>query len=119
MFNVDDYAYAFINQYYVIFQNLFADSGLIDVTTYIRNGSNDFTFLTYNVDSAYNWGFQIIRNGVVVFYDTAGFIRATGANNNDGSKSNQFVYNKTISMNVTKCPTITTTPSTGELLWLM
>jgi hypothetical protein len=57
-----------------------------------------------------------MQNGGIVFDNTAGLVNTVGANNNDQSEQNQFVYNKTISVNVTKCQTITTTSSTGELL---
>jgi hypothetical protein len=58
-----------------------------------------------------------MQNGEIVFDDTAGLVGTVGANNNDQSQQYQFVYNETVSLNVTKCPTMTATSSTGELLW--
>jgi hypothetical protein len=116
VYNVDDYSYAFINQQYVKYQTYGTDSGFIDATAYLKNGLNYFTFVTYNDGNGYNWGFQIIQNDQIVFDDTAGLVGTVGANDDDQSEQNQFVYNNTVSINVTKCPTITVTPSTGELL---
>jgi hypothetical protein len=57
-----------------------------------------------------------MQNGEIVFDNTAGLQGIVYANNDDESKQYQFVYNNTVSINVTKCPTITATSSTGELL---
>jgi hypothetical protein len=111
---MDDYSYAFVNQHYIIYQSWGADTGFIDVTAYIQNGLNNFTFLTYNSDSGYTWGFQIMQNGDIVFDDTAGLEGAVSANNDGNPEEYQFVYNNTVSINVTKCTTIPTTPTTGE-----
>ena len=57
-----------------------------------------------------------MKNSDIVFDDTAGLAGAVFANDDDESKGNQFVYNNTVPINVTKCPTITATSSTGQLL---
>ena len=114
MFNTDNEGYAFVNQQHVISKQYDTDSGFINVNPYLRNGRNRFTFLTYNSDGPYTWGFQIMKNGHIVFDDTQGLVGAVPAYN-DFSKEYQFVYNKTISINVTQCATMTSTPSTGEL----
>jgi hypothetical protein len=114
VYNVDDMSYAFINQQYVIGQSYLTDSGFIDVTDYIQNGLNNFTFITYNYGSTYNWGFQIMQNDEIVFDDTAGLAGLIGANNADYYEQNEIVYNNTVSIDVTKCTTISITPSTGE-----
>ena len=114
VFNTDNEAYAFINEQYVIGQSLCTDSAYIDVAPYLRDGLNRFTFLTYNDGGPYSWGFQIMKNGHIVFDDTQGLAGSVPAYN-DSSREYQFVYNKTISINVTQCATMTSTPSTGEL----
>jgi hypothetical protein len=114
---VNDLSYAFVNDHYVIYQDWHADPGFIDVSAYIQNGLNNFTFLTYNYGDIYAWGFQIMKNGDIVFDDIAGLEGSVGANNGDTLHENQFVYNNTVSINVTKCLTITTTSSTGELFY--
>ena len=111
---MDDYSYAFVNQHFVVYQSYAADSGFTDVTAYIRNGLNNFTFLTYNSGNPNSWGFQIMKNGDIVFDNTGGLMWAVTANNNPNTSQNQFVYNNTVPLHVTKCPTITTTSSTGE-----
>jgi hypothetical protein len=83
VYNADDYSYAFINQHYVTYQSYAADSGFIDATAYLQNGLNYFTFLTYNEGSGYNWGFQIMQNGEIVFDDTEGLQGTVYANNDD------------------------------------
>ena len=113
VYNVDDYSYAFVNEHYVTYQHLSTHSDPIDVAPYMQNGLNSFTFLTYNFDNIYSWGFQIIKNGDIIFNDIAGLAGAV-ANNSNTSMVYQFVYNKTIFVNLTKCSNITTTLSTGE-----
>lgn len=100
---MDDTSYGYVNGNTIISQGSGQDSGFIDVTSYIVNGVNKFNFLTYNGDTGYCWGFQIKKNNVIVFTDVAGQQGVYGANNNDFSKTNQYVYNQTISINVTKC----------------
>ena len=114
VYNIDDVSYAFINQQYVTTQLSGPDTDFLDVAPYLRNGLNRFTFLTYNGGGAYTWGFQIVKNGHIVFDDTEG-LRDSVPAYNDMSSENQFVYNKTISINVTQCATMTSTSSTGEL----
>lgn len=116
LYNVDEYSYAFINQYTVAYQQSSTDSGFIDVTSFLRSGSNDFTFLTYNNAYPSSWGFQIKKNGGIIFENTGGLLKTISANNNSNSTVNQFVYNRTVSVNVTKCSTTTTTLSTGTLV---
>ena len=112
---MDDCAYVFINQHYVATQSIGTDSSFIDVTAYLQNGLNHFNFLIYNTVGTYSWGFQIMQNDDIVFDDTAGFVGSVGADNNNQSRTYQFVYNKTISINITKCASLTITSSTGEL----
>ena len=110
---MDDVGYAFINQHYVARQSLGTDSGYIDVTVYIHDGLSNFTFLTYNANNPFSWGFQIMNNNSIIFADTAGIAGSVSANG--ASMPNQFVYNRTIFVNTTKCSVVSTTPTTGEL----
>ncbi|CAF1199503.1 unnamed protein product [Rotaria sordida] len=71
------------------------------------------TTTAYNGANAYTWGFQIQKNGNLAFNDTGGQVGVIGVNNNDGSKTNQYVYNKTVAVNVKKCtskPKVTCVP---------
>ena len=111
MYNVDDLSFAFVNQHYINYQSRLTDSGFIDVAPYTQNGLNSFTFLTYNGANPYNWGFQIIKDGNIDFDDMGGLLGVISANNMQSSTQNQFVYNKTIFVNLTKCPLVTTISS--------
>jgi hypothetical protein len=117
MRNADYISYAFVNEHYVVYQLGDTDSDFIDFTAYIQNGLNNFTFLTYNDGGGYRWGFEIMKNDEIIFDDTAGLPGSVSANNGDTSHEDQFVYNNTVSVNVTKCTTISTTPSTGEFFY--
>ena len=118
VYNVDDHSYAFVNQRRVISESKGSDSNFIDVTNYTQNGLNNFTFLTYNNGSEYTWGFQIIKNGEIVFDDMEGLVGTVYANNSDQSKQNQYVYNKTVSINITKCSTTTGSTGAGEFFFV-
>ena len=112
VFNIDDISYAFVNQQYVIGEHGGTDSDFINVNPYLLNGLNRFTFLTYNGGAAYTWGFQIMKNGHIVFDDTQGLAGSVPAYN-DTSREYQFVYNKTIFINVTQCASMTSTSRPG------
>ena len=114
MFNIDDISYAFVNQQYVFGKQFGTDSGFIDVNPYLLNGLNRFVFLTYNGQGAYRWGFQIMKNGQLIFGDIQGLEGVVSAYSNM-SREYQFVYNKTISINATQCATMTSILSTGEM----
>lgn len=81
--------------------NYTQDSGYINVTGYLKSGSNDFTFTVYNYCCGYTWGFEILTNNDTVFFDKAGIAGISGANNGDMSKPYQYVYNKMVTINVT------------------
>lgn len=83
--------------------NYLQDSGYMNVTGYLQNGANNFTFTVYNNCCGYAWGFQILKNNDIVFNETAGIAGVIGANNNDQSKPYQYVYNKIVIINATIC----------------
>lgn len=119
IFNTNEISYAFINQQYITHQAYSIDSGFIDVAPYLQNGLNSFIFLTYNFENMYTWGFQIMKNNEIIFDDTGGLLDVLGANNDDYSLEYQFVYNNTISINITKYTTLITTSSTGEFFLIL
>ncbi|CAF1334178.1 unnamed protein product [Adineta ricciae] len=112
LYNIDDTSYGYVNQQLIISQS-YTDSGFVDVTPYVQNDSNKFTFLTYNIAATYNWGFQIMENNDIIFDDIGGLVPIYGADSGNTSRSNQFVYNKTIFINVTKCENMTSASSTN------
>lgn len=102
-YNADDTETIIVNQQTVASVNFPGDTGFISVTSRLHNGLNNFTFLDYNGPGAYSWGFQIQKNGQIIFSDMAGLVNAYGANNGDLSKPNQYVYSNTVQVNVTMC----------------
>ncbi|CAF3233199.1 unnamed protein product, partial [Rotaria sp. Silwood2] len=103
LYNSDDALYANVNSKQVKRILYMEDSDWINVSDYTHDGVNNFNFLCWNGANTYTWGFQIRKNGNIVFNDTAGEVRVIGANNEDASKTNQYVYNKTVAVNVMKC----------------
>lgn len=55
-----------------------------------------------------------MKNDEIIFNDAEGLLGSIGANNDDTSREFQFVYNKTTSVHIIKCATITSTSRTGE-----
>ncbi|CAF1334108.1 unnamed protein product [Adineta ricciae] len=108
----NDTSYGYVNQQLIVSQS-YTDSGFVDVTPYVQNDSNKFTFLTYNIAATYNWDFQIMENNAIIFDDIGGLVPIYGADSGNTSRSNQFVYNKTIFINVSKCENVTSTSSTN------
>lgn len=73
------------------------DSGYVNVTGYLVDGLNNFTFIDYNGMTIYCWAFQLKQNSQIIFSNVQGY-------NGDGSRTYQIVYNYTVSVNVTMCP---------------
>jgi hypothetical protein len=63
-----------VNQHHVISMSYSQDSGYINVTDYLKHGSNDFTFTVFNYFGGYTWGFEIRKNNDLIFTDKAGTV---------------------------------------------
>ncbi|CAF4692284.1 unnamed protein product [Rotaria sp. Silwood1] len=100
VYNVDDQAKAVVNQHNVIALNYSQSSSYINVTAYLNIGMNSFTFTEFNYGGGYTWGFEIRKNNDTIFNDEAGTTGVIGANDNDSSKTNQYVYNRTVTIDV-------------------
>lgn len=103
VYNIDDIGTSIVNQQTVVTISYLGDSGYINVNSYLRNGLNNFTFTDYNNGGPYAWGFAIQQNSQIIFSNVAGQAGTYGANNNDGSKTYQYVYSNTIPLNITMC----------------
>ncbi|MBC7475875.1 MAG: S8/S53 family peptidase [Candidatus Sericytochromatia bacterium] len=98
IYNIDDTGYAYVNLNNVATAYYSQDTGYIDVTSMISAGNNNFTFKTYNYSGGYTWGFQVKKDNNIVFNDISGSAGSYGANNNDQTKSYQYVYNHIITI---------------------
>mgnify|MGYP001590554084 CR=1 FL=1 len=99
IYNVDDVATTAING--ALQSTIFygGDSGFVDITNMIHSGNNSVTLKVRNTTGGYTWGFQIKRDNTIVFDEKAGIAGSYGANNNDGNRQYQDVYNKNIIIN--------------------
>ncbi len=99
VYNADDKESAVINNQYTYTTTFGQDAGYTDITNLLHSGNNTIDFKTWNEVGAYAWGFQILKDNTVVFDEHEGTAGTMGAYSNDGSKPNQFVYNKTVTIN--------------------
>ncbi|MEK7433901.1 MAG: hypothetical protein AABZ74_12260 [Cyanobacteriota bacterium] len=99
MYNVDDTSYAYVNLNGNYQKTSYSSDTTIDITDRINQGDNRFDLKTYNISGGYTWGFQIIKNGTdIVHQEEAGQSGHFGANNNDQSKIQRYVFDKTIKL---------------------
>lgn len=95
-YQADDTETIWVNKNLVVSVGVGDDSGHVNVNPYLLNGLNNFTFMVYNGPLYYSWAFELKKNSEIIFNSTDG-------NHNDTSKESQYVYNNTISLNVTRC----------------
>lgn len=100
VFNVDDSGSATVNLNDITTVGYNGDSGYIDVTDYLNDASNSITFKMFNYYGGYTWGFEIKRDNQIIFREVAGQAGVSGANGGDTTATNQYVYDKTININV-------------------
>jgi hypothetical protein len=82
VFNSDDSGRARVNGASVVEMGFGQDSGFRDITTRLRSGSNQVVFEIVNTGGAITYGFEVSRNGAVVFRQACGTARVAGCNNN-------------------------------------
>jgi hypothetical protein len=98
VYNADDTGTAYVNGSAVVSVGYAGDSGWRDVTGYFHAGSNTVRFTMWNDIQGYTWGFGVKKNGTVVWSAAAGQAGVSGANGGDSSRTNQMVYDRTISV---------------------
>jgi len=103
VYNVDDVGKVYVNGTLIRTVGFKGDSGWVDITNYVLNtaGNTSIRFTMDNKLQGYTWGFQIAKAlppqaKQVVWQTKAGTVGVVGANNNDQTKPNRTVYNKTI-----------------------
>ena len=102
MFNIDDYAQVFVNGSLVTSAGYLQDTGLIDVSTLMQQGSNSVRFTLRNDVLGYTYGFQVNLNGSSVFDAQCGVAGSTGCNNQDFTLG--VVYDHTVNLGDVKTP---------------
>ena len=80
------------------------DSGYVNVNRYLQNGLNSFTFRLYNTIGRYTWGFELRNSAGIMFSAVDGVVGFSGANNGDTTRTDQFVYDTTVTYNIIICP---------------
>lgn len=97
VYNVDEEAEAHVNGEVVANVERARDTGWLDVTDRIVSGQpNTVRFITRNFTEEYTWGFAIKRDDLVVWEDKQGDLGLRGANDNDMTRTNQMMYDRTV-----------------------
>jgi hypothetical protein len=103
-YNVDDTAYIYVNGKKAVQQGFLSDSGAVDITPLLNGDAANSTvqLKTWNADSGYSWGYEISMRPAggssrwTLYNTRAGTAGGTGANGNDQTKPNQWVYDSTV-----------------------
>jgi hypothetical protein len=82
VYNCDDSGRARLNGTTVVATGFGQDSGFRDITANLRAGANEVTFEVVNNGGAITYGFQVARNGSVVFQQACGTAYVVGCENN-------------------------------------
>jgi hypothetical protein len=101
VYNSDDHGAAYVNGTQVAAVDFDGDSGWVDVTSMFSSPTTSVRFTMANDLQGYAWGFAIKRNDTVVWEDVQGEVNVQGANNNDQSRQNATVYDRTFSVSQT------------------
>ncbi len=96
LYNMDEEGEAFLNQLSVKKVGYREDSGWIDITDKMTSGDNTLQFKTYNATWGYAWGYAVRYNDKEVWKNEAGQAGFRGANDDDQSRPQQFVYDQTL-----------------------
>lgn len=104
-YNVDDTSWIYVDGELVAAVPYLGDSGWSDVTDRVRSTGNatSLRFLTYNGPEGYAWGYEVGRQIgdaplAVVWKDEQGVAGITGANNNDQTQTDRYVYDRTLTV---------------------
>lgn len=91
--NVDDNAYADVNGTQRASAGYYQDTGFVNISPFLINGSNAIRFRLVNTGGGWTHRFEIRKNGILTFKEECGQVGVTGCNN-DGTTGTR--YDKTI-----------------------
>ncbi|MEK7103680.1 MAG: hypothetical protein AAB870_05010, partial [Patescibacteria group bacterium] len=97
IFNVDNVGVAVVNG--KTYTTAYGNTTIEDVSRVMHSGNNTIRFKMYNDTESYTWGFEVKKNGRIIFSESAGTAGKVGANDNDMTKTYQNVYDKTLTIN--------------------
>lgn len=88
LFNTDDTLRAYIsNATYthtpILTNGFMADTGLQDISSYLRPGSNRLELELQNLTSGYTYGYELRRDSAIIDSATCGQVGVAGCNSND------------------------------------
>jgi hypothetical protein len=75
------------------------DTGIVDVTSFVKPGSNTIHLSLFNTGGGYTYGYDFYVNGVKTDSNSCGTAGVVGCNNNDQTHQNQIAYTHDISVN--------------------
>jgi hypothetical protein len=78
LYNVDDTAKATVNGVQVVQTDYYQDSGWIDITSYLKDGSNTILLTNENGPGGWTYGFEIKKDSNVILTDSCGTVGTAG-----------------------------------------
>ena len=113
LYNVDDTTKATVNNGLQVVQTgYYQDSGWIDITSNLKDGSNTILLTNENGPGGWTYGFEIKKDSNVIFTESCGKVGTEGCMNNDGTQG--IVYRNVITLTLGASPTILETEATGK-----
>lgn len=101
VYNVDDVAKAIVNGNKVAQVNYPQGDKWVEITNYLKDGSNTIELTDENGYSGWTYGFEISQdNSNIILTDSCGIVGHMGCMNND--VTNGFVYRNIITLLITK-----------------
>ena len=88
------------------------DTGLVDVSNFVRPGANDLLITDLNTISGWTYGYDFRIDGVTYASDVCGIANSVGCDNGDTTPG--VVFSRDISFDVPPDPV----PETGTLILL-
>ena len=122
-YNIDDTMTGYItnssfSSQQILQANFLQNTGPVDISSFVRSGSNDLLVTDYNGPQGWTYGFDFKIDGVTYNSGVCGVANSVGCNNNDQSHTNQIVYSHDIVFDVTTVTAAVPEPSTWVMLLL-
>jgi hypothetical protein len=88
LFNVDDVMSAYISntsfdEQLILQADFQQDTGFVDITGFLRPGSNNILLTDFNVGGTWSYGFDLKDNGVTIDSGSCGVAGVSGCNGDD------------------------------------
>jgi PEP-CTERM motif len=119
-YNIDDTMTGYISNsafsgQEVLQASFLQDTGPVDISSFVRPGSNDILVTDYNGPAGWTYGFDFKIDGVTYDSGVCGSANTIGCNNSDVTHTNQIVFSHDIVFSTPRISAVPE-PSTWVLL---